>query len=69
MTAEPTAAPLTVDEKLRAFLRELRHDLHEHPELGTELPRTQAKVLEAISDLDGLEITTGERQSSIIVIL
>ena len=69
MTAEPTAAPLTVNDELRAFLRELRHDLHEHPELGTELPRTQAKVLEAISDLDDLEITTGERQSSIIVIL
>lgn len=64
-----TPAPLSVDDALRTFMRELRHDLHEHPELGYELPRTQAKVLDAIADLDGLEITTGTRQSSIIVIL
>ncbi|HEX5945372.1 MAG TPA: M20 family metallopeptidase [Acidimicrobiales bacterium] len=43
----------------------LRRDLHRRPELGLDLPLTQARVLEA---LDGLPLTirTGERQSSII---
>jgi hippurate hydrolase len=43
----------------------LRRDLHRRPELGLDLPRTQARVLEA---LDGLPLTirTGERQSSIV---
>jgi amidohydrolase len=43
----------------------LRRDLHRRPELGLDLPATQARVLEA---LDGLPLTvvTGERQSSIV---
>ncbi len=43
----------------------LRRDLHRHPELGLDLPRTQARVLEA---LDGLPLTIalGDRQSSIV---
>ena len=43
----------------------LRRDLHRRPELGLDLPRTQARVLEA---LDGLPLTvaTGEGQSSIV---
>jgi hippurate hydrolase len=46
----------------------LRRDLHRYPELGLHLPRTQARVLEAISDL-GLEITTGEELSSVVAVL
>ena len=43
----------------------LRRDLHRRPELGLDLPRTQARVLEA---LDGLPLTIrkGEGQSSIV---
>ena len=43
----------------------LRRDLHRRPELGLDLPQTQARVLGA---LDGLPLTviTGERQSSIV---
>jgi amidohydrolase len=43
----------------------LRRDLHRRPELGLDLPATQARVLEA---LDGLPLTvvTGEAQSSIV---
>jgi amidohydrolase len=43
----------------------LRRDLHRRPELGLDLPETQARVLEA---LDGLPLTvrTGERLSSIV---
>jgi hippurate hydrolase len=43
----------------------LRRDLHRRPELGLALPRTQARVLEALDGLP-LAITTGERQSSIV---
>ncbi len=43
----------------------LRRDLHRHPELGLELPRTQARVLEALAGLP-LTIALGGRQSSIV---
>src|SRR3546814_11214590 len=47
---------------------ELRRRLHEHPELGNELPQTQATVLEALDGLP-LEITTGDGLSSIVAVL
>ncbi len=61
-----------VDEDLlgpaRALLPEvvdLRRDLHVHPEIGLDLPRTQAAVLDALDGL-GLEISVGERLSSVV---
>src|SRR3546814_11063358 len=47
---------------------ELRRRLHEHPELGNELPQTQATVLEALDGLP-LAITTGDGLSSIVAVL
>jgi amidohydrolase len=49
-------------------LSELRHWLHREPEIGLDLPRTQAKVLAA---LDGLpvEITLGRALSSVTAVL
>src|SRR5690606_7167091 len=44
---------------------ELRRDLHRHPELGLELPRTQAAVLDALDGL-GLEVTTGDALGSVV---
>lgn len=46
----------------------LRRRIHEHPELGLELPATQATVLEA---LDGLPvtITTGTSTTSVVAVL
>ncbi len=44
---------------------DLRRRLHQHPELGLELPRTQAAVLDALEGL-GLEISVGERLSSVV---
>ncbi|MDQ2677999.1 MAG: M20 family metallopeptidase [Actinomycetota bacterium] len=44
---------------------DLRRALHRHPELGLELPRTQAAVLDALDGL-GLEISVGERLSSVV---
>jgi amidohydrolase len=43
----------------------LRRDLHQHPELALDLPRTQARVLEALAGLP-LRVRTGERQTSIV---
>ncbi|MBM7829475.1 hippurate hydrolase [Agromyces cerinus] len=46
----------------------LRRRLHAEPELGLELPATQQKVLDALDGL-GLEITLGERLTSIAAVL
>jgi amidohydrolase len=46
----------------------LRRALHRIPEVGLDLPRTQAAVVEALDGL-GLEITTGHALSSVTVIL
>jgi amidohydrolase len=43
----------------------LRRDLHRRPELGLDLPATQARVLEALDGLP-LTVTTGGRLSSIV---
>ena len=47
---------------------ELRRRLHERPELGNDLPTTQAAVLEAIDDLD-LGVTLGTTTSGIVAVL
>ncbi|GEL95853.1 M20 metallopeptidase family protein [Cellulomonas composti] len=49
-------------------LAELRHALHRTPELGLELPRTQALVLEALAGL-GLEVSTGAGLDSVTAVL
>ncbi|MCA0380033.1 MAG: M20 family metallopeptidase [Actinobacteria bacterium] len=49
-------------------LTALRRELHEHPELGLDLPLTQKRVLEAIEGL-GLEITLGKQLTSIVAVL
>lgn len=64
-----STGPMTPPSALVEELTRLRHDLHRHPELGTDLPRTQAAVLQRIRELPGLEITIGERQTSITVVL
>lgn len=46
----------------------LRHALHRTPELGLELPRTQALVLEALAPLD-LEVVTGTGLTSVVAVL
>jgi amidohydrolase len=46
----------------------LRRRLHQVPEIGLDLPRTQAVVLEALTGLD-LEISTGDSLSSVVAVL
>lgn len=55
-------------EALRDEVTALRHDLHRHPELGTDLPRTQGAVLDALDGL-GLEIATGTGCTSVVAVL
>ena len=46
----------------------LRHAIHREPEIGLDLPMTQAKVLSALAGLP-LEITRGEQLSSVTAVL
>jgi len=46
----------------------LRRRLHHHPELGLELPRTQAAVLEALDGLP-LSVSTGTSTTSVVAVL
>ncbi|AQA01364.1 hypothetical protein BVC93_01735 [Mycobacterium sp. MS1601] len=53
---------------LRGELTALRHRLHRHPELGLDLPLTQAAVLQQLDGL-GMEITVGRRCTSVVAVL
>jgi hippurate hydrolase len=53
---------------LQSELTELRHTLHQIPEVGLELPKTQQTVLDALSGL-GLEISTGKATTSVTAVL
>ena len=60
----------TVDlaQQLGPELVALRRRLHRHPEIGLDLPATQATVLEALAGLD-LEVARGESLSSVVAVL
>jgi amidohydrolase len=47
---------------------ELRRQLHRFPEIGLQLPRTQATVLDAFAGLP-IEVTTGTSTSSVVGVL
>ncbi len=47
---------------------DLRRRIHAEPEIGLQLPKTQAKILEALAELD-LEITTGDQTSMVVATL
>ncbi|MEQ1788495.1 MAG: M20 family metallopeptidase [Acidimicrobiales bacterium] len=47
---------------------DLRRRIHEQPELGLDLPGTQAMVLEALDGL-GCTVTTGHTSSSVVAVL
>ncbi|HSO51001.1 MAG TPA: M20/M25/M40 family metallo-hydrolase, partial [Acidimicrobiia bacterium] len=47
---------------------DLRRRLHRRPELGLELPATQATVLEALDGLP-LSVTTGTTTTSVVAVL
>ncbi len=71
MTQSATHVPadlLADATALAPELAELRHDLHRVPEIGLELPKTQARILEALDGL-GLEVSTGGAVSSVVAVL
>lgn len=53
---------------LQPQLAALRREIHQEPEIGRDLPLTQAKVLAALDGLP-LEITLGEQLSSVVAVL
>lgn len=55
-------------QSLAGDLAQLRHRLHERPEIGLRLPRTQEAVLAALDGLD-LEISTGSEISSVTAVI
>jgi hippurate hydrolase len=66
---------MTLDDRLRndagelaPGMIEMRHDLHRHPEIGLDLPRTQQAVLTALEGLP-LEIAVGTGCTSVTAVL
>lgn len=62
---------MTLPAEAQALLPDLvalRRRLHRTPEVGLDLPRTQAIVLEALEGLP-LEISTGTRTTSVVAVL
>lgn len=55
-------------KELTSYLADLRHRLHQHPEVGLQLPVTQQTVLQELDGL-GLEISTGTAVSSVTAVL
>ena len=59
---------MTLWEEAQAIqddLVQLRRALHREPEIGSDLPLTQAKLLAALKELP-LEITTGTDRKSVV---
>jgi amidohydrolase len=59
---------LAIARRMGPDLVALRRRLHRFPELGLHLPTTQATVLDALDGMD-LEVTTGQRLSSVVAVL
>jgi len=55
-------------DKIAGDIAELRHAIHQEPEIGYDLPATQRKVLAALDGLP-LEITQGRQLSSVTAVL
>ncbi|WP_042402840.1 M20 metallopeptidase family protein [Streptacidiphilus carbonis] len=64
----PLPSLLESAARLQPELVALRHAVHQDPEIGLELPRTQAKVVAALAGLP-LEITLGEKLGSVTAVL
>ncbi|MFC5720789.1 M20 family metallopeptidase [Streptomyces gamaensis] len=67
-TGRPVPELLEEARKLLPDVVTLRRSIHREPELGTHLPRTQRKVLDALDGL-GLTVTTGRALSSVVAVL
>ncbi len=69
MTDDLTVPPtLRLARALGPELSDLRRRLHQIPEIGLDLPKTQQVVLDELAGLD-LDITTGRSLSSVVAVL
>ncbi|NHA67512.1 M20 metallopeptidase family protein [Phycicoccus flavus] len=64
----PVPSSTEIARRIGPDLVALRRRLHRAPEIGLDLPDTQAAVLEALADLD-LEVSTGRGLSSVVAVL
>ena len=55
-------------QEIQDELATLRRRFHQEPEIGLDLPKTQAKIVAALDGL-GLEVTTGKGLSSVTAVL
>ncbi len=58
----------TQANEIQSDLVSLRRALHQEPEIGLNLPKTQSKIIAALEGL-GLEVTTGKGLSSVTAVL
>ncbi len=54
--------------EIQSELASIRRKIHQEPEIGLDLPKTQAKIIAALNGL-GLEVTTGKSLSSVTAVL
>ena len=59
---------LTEASEIQNDLVAIRRHIHQEPEIGLDLPKTQAKILAALEGL-GLEVSTGKSLSSVTAVL
>lgn len=59
---------LTEASEIQGDLASIRRHFHQEPEIGLDLPKTQAKILAALDGL-GLEVTIGKALSSVTAVL
>lgn len=59
---------LTEAREIQNDLAAIRRHIHQEPEIGLDLPKTQAKIVAALDGL-GLEISTGKSLSSVTAVL
>ncbi len=54
-------------DRILPGIRDLRHDLHRHPELAYEEKETARRVLDYLKDLDGLSIREGVGGTGLVI--
>ena len=59
---------LSEAREIQSELAAIRRHIHQEPEIGLDLPKTQAKIVAALDGL-GLEVTTGKGLSSVTAVL
>lgn len=59
---------LSEAREIQSDLAAIRRHIHQEPEIGLDLPKTQAKIVAALDGL-GLEVTTGKALSSVTAVL